>query len=82
MQLGNPNLTSEQRSKGSQRGGSTMAAKAKRFHAVIMPMIQSLRAEGLSFASIAKAINGQGFRTQRGKLYSREAIRRLFARAS
>ena len=47
VQLGNPNLTSEQRSKGSQRGGSTMKAKAKRFHAVIMPMIQSLRTDGL-----------------------------------
>ena len=59
-----------------------MKAKAKRFHAVIMPMIQSLRTDGLSFASIAQAINEQGFRTQRGKLYSSEAIRRLFARAS
>ena len=79
--LGNPNLTSEQRKRGSQRGGTTMAERARRFHAAIMPLIQALRADGLSFAAIALSINGQGFRTQRGKLYSGEAVRRLFARA-
>jgi DNA invertase Pin-like site-specific DNA recombinase len=80
VQLGNPNLTDNQRRKGSLRGGSTMAEKASRYHAAIVPMIQSLRAEGLTFTAIAATINEQGFRTQRGKLYSGEAIRRLFAR--
>ena len=79
--LGNPNLTDEDRMRGSMAGGDAMRDKAKQAVAHIIGMMRELRNEGLSFRLIADRLNQTGQRTQRGSLYSATAVQRILARS-
>jgi DNA invertase Pin-like site-specific DNA recombinase len=60
--LGTPdNLTKEARRRGSRAGNAMKALKAAEFSMKLLPIIQSIRAEGItSFAGIARRLEAKG----------------------
>ena len=71
------NLDQEARDKG----GATMAARAREHNRQATAYAQELRARELSYAKIAAKLKENGYRGQRGGYYSPAAVKRILDRA-
>jgi DNA invertase Pin-like site-specific DNA recombinase len=78
---GNPeNLTN--RAAGNARSGAVRAAKADARAAEILPVIDGIRAAGVTSAlGIARALNGRGIPAARGGRWTATQVQRILARA-
>jgi DNA invertase Pin-like site-specific DNA recombinase len=78
--LGSPQNLSN-RATGSARGRATIASRASRQAAVIMPEIEAARASGAtSLRDIAAALNSRGIPTARGSQWTAVAVKRVLDR--
>ena len=74
--LGNPRAA-----EAAVKGRAAQVATADQFAANALPIIESLRASGVSgHAAIAEALNNRGIRTARGGAWHATTVRRLLAR--
>ena len=73
---GNPqNFTAEGRKLGLKKIKSNTSSHPKKKK--ILEIIQKCQALNMSYGAIAEALNQNGFRTVRGKLFVRNTVRRL-----
>ena len=63
--------------KGRRRASAAIAAKAREEYADLFEVVRRLRAEGLSYAALAAALNGEGHRTRTGKSFTAAGARRV-----
>jgi len=66
--------------KGCERARLAIVQKARDEYADLLPMIQALRAEGLSLAAIAARLNEAGHRTRRGKDFFPSQVQNILRR--
>lgn len=74
-------LTEEQRLRGSRAAGATQARKAREDNASILPIMQELKAEGLSLAGIAERLNDRNIPTRNMGRWSATQVKRVLDRA-
>lgn len=75
-------LTEEQRVKGAERSASVRAEGASKRAGGLMPMIDTIRAEGItSLGGIAKALNERGILTAKGGQWQAVQVKRLLDKA-
>jgi DNA invertase Pin-like site-specific DNA recombinase len=63
--LGNPRLD-----EASLKGAAANKAAAKKFSANVLPIVEPLKAEGMSLRKIAAALNARGIATARGGIWT------------
>ena len=72
----------EARREGGRRGRAKAAvvisSKARTEYQDLFPIVRQMRADGLSYAAIAKALNDQGHSTRTGKPFSAPGARRVW----
>lgn len=66
--------------KGRLKSRATIARKAREEYQDIMPEIQRMRDEGLSYAKIAEVLNIQGHHTRRGGAFAANTVQRIIKR--
>ena len=79
--LGRDNLTAEGRARGRAESARVRSERADADHAPILPLVNELRAAGLSQRAIADRLNGDGHLTRAGKPWHQVAVKRLLGRA-
>jgi DNA invertase Pin-like site-specific DNA recombinase len=79
--LGNPNGAAALRGHGNAQGIAAARAKADRHAAQVLPVIEAIRAEGItSQTAIARQLNERGILAPRGGQWTATAVRNLLAR--
>lgn len=71
------NLTEDDMRRGRQRGAQSTALKARESYDDVLPLIQSLRRDGLSLAAVANRLNDDGHRTRSGGLWKAMQVSRV-----
>jgi len=73
-------LTQEQRMAGAERSAASRAAEASKRAAALLPIIDALKAEGITSASgIARALNDRGIPTSRGGKWQAVQVQRFLS---
>ncbi|EPY01625.1 recombinase family protein [Magnetospirillum fulvum] len=73
-------LTQEQRAAGAERSAASRAAEASKRASALSPIIDAIRAEGVTSASgIARALNDRGIPTSRGGKWQAVQVQRFLA---
>jgi DNA invertase Pin-like site-specific DNA recombinase len=80
VKLGNPNLTTEGRQRGSSVGVQRMRDIADRNAERVLPSIQALQARGLNLRGIAAELNAMSVQTPRGKQWTAMAVKNALDR--
>ncbi len=75
--LGTDNLTRAGTLRGAERAAQANRAAKIAAYADLLPTIESLRAEGHSYAAIAKRLNADGQRTRRDAEWNAAQVRRV-----
>jgi DNA invertase Pin-like site-specific DNA recombinase len=81
VKLGNPNLTPEGRSIGTERGVQSIKEKAAKDALRVLPTIQALQGKGLSLRGIATELNAMNVKTPRGKQWTATAVKNAVDRS-
>ena len=76
--LGNENRPQDPREKIRAGENRNQAVTA---HALISPVVKSLRTEGLSFGAIAERLNEEGYTTRTGSTWSAMQVKRVLDRS-
>ena len=66
-------------SRNIKKANEAKILAAARFAQTLQPMIEPLRASGMSFQKIADALNGMGIKTQQGKCFFPSTVSRYAA---
>ena len=75
--LGKNNLTREGTLLGARRGAETHRKAKVDAYADLLPMLKSLRVQGLSYETIARHLNSQGHVTRRSAKWNAAQVRRV-----
>jgi DNA invertase Pin-like site-specific DNA recombinase len=68
--------------KGTERAREIRAGRVKEVYGAILPIIRMLRERNASFQEIADALNKEGYKTTRGKSWSRAVVFQVFSKTS
>lgn len=71
------NFSSEGRAKGATVSAQVRSAKAEKFSAMVAPMANEYRKDGMSFKAIADKLNAEGLKTRRGGDWSAVTVSRI-----
>jgi len=66
--------------KGLKKAHEVVSRKAREEYADLAPRIAEMRDKGLSFRKIADALNSEGHRTRRGKMFHPSTVRNILGR--
>jgi DNA invertase Pin-like site-specific DNA recombinase len=77
--LGTNNLTPEGTRLGGQRAAEVHRGSRMDAYSDVLPIIQELRAKGLSLAAMAARLNEDGQTTRRGKAWNASQVQRVLA---
>lgn len=75
------NLNEVAADKGRKLAAVARHEKAQRAYADLLPTMQAMRSEGLTYRAIAAKLNEQGFTSQRGNPFSHVQVRLVLERA-
>jgi DNA invertase Pin-like site-specific DNA recombinase len=76
------NLDQAAREKGARNAGKSLKAQALEAYAEILPLIQSLKAQGFTLQAIADELTAQGHLTRTGKTWGPVQVLRALGRAT
>lgn len=68
--------------KGSERSLEVRRERVRELYGEILPIIRMLRDQGVTFQGIADALNKEGYKTTRGKSWSRAVVFQVFRKSS
>ncbi len=68
--------------KGTERARELRAERVNELYGAILPIIRMLRERAASFQEIADALNKEGYKTTRGKPWSRAVVFQVFSKTS
>lgn len=71
------NLNQAAREKGARNAGAAQKAQAREAYAAVLPLIQSLKAEGSTLQAIADELTAQGHLTRTGKAWGAVQVLRV-----
>jgi DNA invertase Pin-like site-specific DNA recombinase len=74
------NLTSADRKRGAVASGLSRSLRTADAYAEVLPQIELMRKDGLSFAEIAERLNAEGHSTAKGAAYNATQVFRLARR--
>jgi DNA invertase Pin-like site-specific DNA recombinase len=74
------NLTSADRKRGAVASGLSRSLRTADAYAEVLPQIELMRKDGLSFAEIAERLNAEGHSTAKGAAYNTTQVFRLARR--
>lgn len=78
VKLGSPNsLTSQAQSRGTQRSAEVRQSHAARWRADILPIVQTVHGEHLTYRTTARILNTQRVPARRGGQWTAAQVRRL-----
>ena len=74
-------LTAESRARGSMEGNIAQSKQAVAEYADLLPIIVTLRSEGLSLQAVADRLNSEGHTTRTGASWSPVQVKRVIDRS-
>jgi DNA invertase Pin-like site-specific DNA recombinase len=81
VKLGNPNLTSEGRVRGTLEGVKTIKEMADCFAQRVKPTIEAMKSQDMSLQQIARELNKLSVKTAREKQWTATAVKNVLARS-